>query len=59
MLARRIRNRRRSADALASAMLALYDGFRLLKAMGPAIDTAEYVGVAEALLSGTSWTGPR
>ena len=47
------------ADAVASAMFALYEGFRLLKAVDPAIDTANYVRVAEALLNGTSWTGPR
>ncbi len=45
--------------AVASAMIALYDGFRLQKAMDPTIDTSDYVRVAEALLSGTSWTGAR
>ena len=45
--------------ALASAMIALYDGFRLQKAMDPTIDTADYVRVVAALLGGTAWTGPR
>ena len=45
--------------AVANAMIALYDGFRLQKAMDPTIDTSDYVRVAEALLSGTSWTGAR
>ncbi len=45
--------------ALASAMIALYDGFRLQKAMDPSIDTSDYARVAEALLGGTSWTGAR
>ena len=45
--------------ALAGAMIALYDGFRLQKAMDPTLDTSEYARVAEALLSGTSWTGAR
>ena len=45
--------------ALASAMIALYDGFRLQKAMDPTIDTSDYARVAEALLGGTSWTGAR
>ena len=45
--------------ALASAMIALYDGFRLQKAMDPTIDTSDYVRVVEALLGGTSWTGAR
>ena len=45
--------------AVAGAMMALYDGFRLQKAMDPTIDTSDYVRVAEALLSGTSWTGGR
>ncbi|MCH7482650.1 MAG: TetR/AcrR family transcriptional regulator [Chloroflexi bacterium] len=45
--------------ALVSAMIALYDGFRLQKALDPTIDTAAYARVAEALLGGTSWTGAR
>ncbi len=47
------------AGAVASAMIALYEGFRLQKAMDPTIDTSEYVRVAEALLGGTAWTGAR
>ena len=47
------------AGAVAGAMVALHDGFRLQKAMDPTLDTSEYVRVAEALLSGTLWTGAR
>ena len=47
------------SGALASAMIALYEGFRLQKAMDPTIDTSDYVRVVAALLGGTAWTGAR
>jgi AcrR family transcriptional regulator len=45
------------ANAISQAMFALYDGFRLQKAIDPALRTEAYVEVVKALLTGTIWTG--
>ena len=46
-----------NADAIVTAMMALYDGFRLQKAWYPDLDTETYQAVVEALLTGSLWTG--
>ena len=50
-------NRELDTGAIVSAMFALYDGFRLQKANDPTLDTQAYIGVVEALLTGSLWTG--
>jgi AcrR family transcriptional regulator len=44
-------------QSVVRAMFALYDGFRLQKAIDPSIPTAPYVTVVKALLTGSFWTG--
>jgi len=44
-------------NAIVSAMFALFDGFRLQKAIDPSQDTQAYTAVVEALLTGSLWTG--
>ena len=46
-----------SPQAIVEAMFALYDGFRLQKAIDPALNTEDYVRVVAALLTGAFWTG--
>ena len=44
-------------NAIVQAMISLYDGFRLQKAINPDLPTAAYVAVVKALLTVTLWTG--
>jgi TetR/AcrR family transcriptional regulator, transcriptional repressor of aconitase len=44
-------------DSIERAMFALYDGFRLQKAITPDLPTAPYVAVVTALLTGQFWAG--
>jgi AcrR family transcriptional regulator len=43
--------------ALTRVMFAVYDGYRLQKAIDPGLDTEAYREVIEALLTGCFWTG--
>lgn len=45
------------AESIVTAMFALYDGFRLQKAIAPELPTAPYIDAVTALLTGTFWTG--
>lgn len=45
------------SQSVVRAMFALYDGFRLQKAIDPSTPTAPYVTVVKALLTGSFWTG--
>ena len=44
-------------DSIVRAMFALYDGFRLQKAIAPDMPTPPYASVVTALLTGSFWTG--
>jgi hypothetical protein len=46
-----------NADAIVTMMFAVYDGYRLQKAIDPGLDTEAYREVIEALLTGCFWTG--
>jgi AcrR family transcriptional regulator len=44
-------------EAVVSAMMALYHGFQMQKAMVPETDTAAYAEVVRAMLTGGFWAG--